>query len=144
MKSSFAAFGSLILCLALLTVQNAEAGFSNSGRMKSKNLNISVNGTLDNNGELTGSETATLSCETLSGKGLIKSPQISIKTKIFAFTGTIDCSEECTIISSTPFDETMFKRLGNGKFVIIVDATAVNSPNGSGYDITDELYMLVE
>lgn len=121
MKFSFSMFGSLFFLLTLLCVQNVEAGFSNSGRMQSKNLNISVGGTLDNNGELIGTESANLSCDTLSGKGLIRSPQISIKTKIFAFTGTIDCDGQCTIITSAPFDDKMFKRKGKGEFIIIVD-----------------------
>ncbi|MCE5316423.1 MAG: hypothetical protein LLG04_03545 [Parachlamydia sp.] len=146
MKFSYAACGSLIFFLTLLCVQNVEAGFSNSGRMQSKNLNLSIGGTLDNNGELNGSETATLSCETLSGKGLIKSPQISIKTKIFAYTGTIECSETCTIVASKSFDESMFKRKGNGEFVIIIEEKndkKNTAPSGS-YDITDQLLLQVE
>lgn len=146
MKSTYTAFGSLIFFLTLLCAPNLEAGFSNSGRMQSKNLNLSVGGTLDNNGELTGTETATLACETLSGKGLIKSPQISIKTKIFAFTGTIECTGTCTIMASKSFDESMFKRKGNGEFVIIIDEKAdkKNTSYAGNYDITDELLFQVE
>lgn len=147
MKSSYATFGSLFFFLTLLCVHNAEAGsFSNSGRMKSNNLNLSIGGTLDNNGELTGVETATISCETLSGKGLIKSPQISIKTKIFAFTGTIDCGETCTITANKSFDESMFKRKGEGEFVIIIDEKAdkKNSAPAGSYNITDQLLLQVD
>lgn len=150
MKLSFSIFGKLLFLLTLLCVQNVEAGFSNSGRMQSRNLNLSIGGTLDNNGELIGTETATLSCDTFSGKGLLSSPQISIKTKIFAYTGTIECSGKCTIITSSPFDENMFKRSGEGEFVIIVvdpnQAPAAHSHKSftDGYNITDELLFQVE
>ena len=151
MKLSCSVFGSIIFLSALFCVQNVEAGFSNSGRMQSKNLNLSVGGTLDNNGELIGTESATLSCDTLSGKGSLSSPQISIKTKIFAYTGKIDCSGKCTIIASSPFDDKMFKRSGGGEFIIIIDENPVNKTTKQAirsltndYNITDELLMQVE
>lgn len=120
--------------------------------MQSKNLNLSIGGTLDNNGELIGTESATLSCDTLSGKGLLSSPQISIKTKIFAYTGTIDCSGKCTIITNSPFDDKMFKRQGGGEFIIIIDENPVKNTSKQAvvrsltceYNITDELLMQVE
>lgn len=147
MKLSNALFGGLIFLSTLLGVQNVEAGFSNNGRMQSRTLNLSVGGTLDNNGELIGTESANLSCDTLSGKGLISSPQISIKTKIFAYTGKINCNGKCTIITSSPFDEKMFKREGGGEFVIIIDTNparkAVHSFTGE-YEISDELLVEVE
>jgi filamentous hemagglutinin len=128
-------------------VGNVEAGgFSNGGRMHSKNLNLSIGGTLDNNGELIGTESAAISCDTLSGKGLISSPQISIKTKLFAYTGTIDCNGKCTITTSSPFDQKMFKRSGGGEFIIIVDKTAKQAVKylAEEYTITDELLLEVE
>jgi hypothetical protein len=119
--------------------------------MQSKNLNLSIVGTLDNNGELVGTESATLSCDTLSGKGVLSSPQISIKTKIFAYTGTIDCNGKCTIITNSPFDDKMFKRKGKGEFIIIIDENPVNNTPKQAvrslaceYNITDELLIQVE
>jgi hypothetical protein len=150
MKLSKTFFGSIIFLSTLFCVNNVEAGFSNSGKMQSKNLNLSVGGTLDNNGELIGIETATLSCDTLTGKGTISSPQISINTKIFAYTGKIDCSGKCTIIAGSSFNEKMFKRTGGGEFVIIIDenpstSTTKQIPSfADEYCITDELLIQVE
>ncbi|MBA2728359.1 MAG: hypothetical protein H0U49_09335 [Parachlamydiaceae bacterium] len=151
MNLSSSLFGSLIFLSTLLSMQNVEAGFSNSGRMQSKNISLSIGGTLDNNGELIGTESATLSCDTLSGKGLLSSPQISIKTEVFAYTGKIDCSGKCTIIANRPFDDKMFKRSGGGEFVIIIDDNPVNKTAKQAihsftteYNITDELLIQVE
>lgn len=117
----FLFFIALNFGFTLFAMQNVEAGFSNNGRMQSKNLNLSIGGTLDNNGELIGVESLTLSSDTLSGKGLISSPHISINTKTFAFTGTIECNGTCTIITRHSFDARMFKRRGAGEFIIVVD-----------------------
>ena len=151
MKLSSTLFGSIIFLLTLLCMQHVEAGFSNAGRMQSKNLNLSVGGTLDNNGELIGIESIHASCETLSGKGLISSPQITIKTQIFAYTGTIDCSGKCTIITSQPFNEKIFKRGGRGEFIIIIDKNPVGKVGKKAIrsltnecNITDELLIEVE
>ncbi|MGA8163561.1 MAG: hypothetical protein WB791_00870 [Waddliaceae bacterium] len=121
MKCSFSAIGCLLAAAASFCLQHVEAGFSNPGRMESKHLNIDIHGTLDNNGELIGRESATISCDTISGKGLIQAPEISLTTKIFAFTGTIECSEKCTIVTSASFDEKMFENTGEGEFIIVVD-----------------------
>lgn len=109
-----------MLVLFLSTTQ-VECGFSNHGIWRSENINLVVNGTLENEGELIGSNSATLCCETLSGSGLIQAPQIIIKTKAFAYTGKIDCSGKCLVIASHIFDEHMFERSGDGEFVILYD-----------------------
>jgi len=134
--------------LALLCFSNAEAGFTNNGRMQGNNLNISVNGTLDNNGELIGHQSMNLSSDTISGSGLIRSPEMSIKTKIFAFTGTIDCLGKCSITSATPFDENMFKRSGNGVITITVNGNLNRELSNKAfkdevidYTITDEFVV---
>lgn len=133
-----------LLCLyCLFFMQSVQAGsFINSGRMQLRNVNISVNWTFDNNGELIGTDTANIECETITGKGVIRSPQISIKTKIFAYTGTIDCSEKCTITVSTPFKDTMFKRKGKGEFTVIIDESLEKKPVPSAaidYTLSDEV-----
>ncbi len=112
-------FLSLLLFLFAYSI-HAEAAFSNNGRMQSTDLNLSIGGTLDNDGELIGVETAKISCETLTGKGLIRAPDILIKAKFFAFTGTIDCSNTCTIITSAPFNEAMCQRTGGGEWIVII------------------------
>lgn len=118
-------FKSLFFCFTIFTfaffLTPMEAGFSNSGRMQSRNLQLCVGGTLDNQGELIGTESANLSCDTLTGKGLISAPMITIKAKIFAFTGRIHCTNQCLIITSQPFNERMFKALGGGQFTVVVD-----------------------
>lgn len=130
-----------ILCLATVF---AEAGFSNAGVMQSKNLYLTVSGTLDNSGQLIGTESATFSCDTITGKGLIKSPQIVLKAKLFAFKGTIECSGKCTITTSAPFDEKMFKRKGGGEFVIIHDPKMCLQLDANEYSITDDILLYVE
>lgn len=134
----------MMAVISLMSFKTLEAGFSNSGRMQSKNLTLSVGGTLDNNGELIGSESANLSCDTLSGKGLIQSPQITIQTETFAYKGTIDCSGICTIRSAQPFDEKMFTRKGAGKFIITIDPKLKKkgpSPVIFDYVIDDQLVI---
>ena len=112
-------FSSLIFISTLLVSQKVEAGFSNSGIMKSKSINLSVGCNLENDGGLFGAESVNLCCDTFSGKGLVKSPQIVIKTNNFNFTGEINCSGKCMIIATTYFDDQMFKRSGDGEFVIV-------------------------
>lgn len=146
MKSLFLLSG--LLLLSVFSTQTVEAGLSNGGRMQSTHLQLSVGGTLDNNGELIGTETANLACDTLSGKGLIRSPQISIRAKLFAYTGTIDCNGKCTIVTSAPFNEKMFKRKGGGEFVILIDEKlgkkAEVQAGEFDYEISDGLQISVE
>lgn len=133
----------LILGCVLLCATHAHAGFSNGGTMKSNNLNLSIGGTLDNNGSLIGTQSAYIKCDTITGKGLISSPQITLKAKIFAYTGTIDCSGICTIITSSPVDVNLFKRTGGGQFVYVVDANQVKHLQGE-YLIQDTLDFQTE
>lgn len=137
------AFFSLMLFFEIFSCGiKLEAGFSNNGRFQSNCLNLTVNGTLDNNGQLIGLESAYISCHTLSGNGLILSPSITIQAELFAFTGTIECSGKCVIITRVPFNENMFGRRGGGEFVIIVDENlGKNFPKFSAdyFVISDEL-----
>lgn len=116
-------FLSLAVLLSSIIINHVESGFSNHGKWQSDHLNLVVNGTLENDGELSGVSSATLCCETLTGSGLIKAPQIIIKAKAFAFSGKIECSEKCLIIVSHLFDEEMFERSGGGEFIILYDTT---------------------
>ncbi len=52
------------------------------------------------------------------GNGLIQSPNVRILTDKFQFTGTIDCSKECIILSQEPVDQSTFKCTGPGVFTI--------------------------
>ncbi|SCA63468.1 Uncharacterized protein SCG7109_AP_00080 [Chlamydiales bacterium SCGC AG-110-M15] len=124
----FASLTCLAVFVAAFIANPVEAGFSNNGHFQSKNLNLSSQTVLDNNGELVGSESVKLSCGTLTGTGLIKAPRVEIKTKLFAYTGTIDCDGECIIRVSQVFDETMFKRAGAGEFIIVIEPTIEDAP----------------
>ncbi|MFA6916199.1 MAG: hypothetical protein WC222_07365 [Parachlamydiales bacterium] len=115
-------FTCCLIVLATCFAINLEASFINNGRFLSDAVRLNVGGTLDNNGEIIGRTSINLSCEALVGKGKIQAPKIVIKTKIFAYTGKISCSESCIIIVSEPFNEKMFKKEGSGKFDIIVDS----------------------
>ena len=158
MKLSISIVGSLMCCLSLFCTSQVEAGFTNSGRMQSNQLNLSVGGTLDNNGELIGIESANIKCDTLSGKGLIKLSQITIKAKLFAFTGVIECDGKCTITTGSTFNKKMFKRKGKGEFVFVIDENLgkalnpsmsidsyiIGNENDDDYCLDDELQLLVE
>lgn len=146
-------FLSLAVLLGSLVINHVESGFSNHGKWQSDHLNLVVNGTLENDGELSGVSSATLCCETLTGSGLIKAPQIIIKAKAFAFCGKIDCSEKCLIIVSHLFDETMFERSGGGEFIILYDTTqsvinlntSITSPKPTIHDkLTEETPLFIE
>jgi hypothetical protein len=106
----------IIVCMS----SSVDAALSNSGVLQLKHVSLGVNGTLNNTGELIGIDAIDLTCDTLTGDGLIKSPQIKIETSIFAFTGIIDCTGQCTIVTGQPFDESMFTRIGEGDFNFVL------------------------
>jgi len=121
MGSSLIGYVSIALALSFLALQNVEGGFTVNGRFQSDNLQIHIGGTLEVNGELIGHNSATIYCRAVAGKGLIQSPSIFLQTQEFAFTGTVHCEGVCTIIAKVPFDETGFKRSGNGEFIVLID-----------------------
>lgn len=72
--------------------------------------------------EMIAKQQLNLKCgERFYGQGYLKAPDISITAKKFAFTGTIECGSKCTITVAEPFDQKMFKRAGNGEFIIKID-----------------------
>jgi hypothetical protein len=81
---------------------------------------------------------------------VIRSPQIVINSKIFAYTGTIDCSGKCIITAGSAFNEKMFKRKGKGEFIIVIDeqlgkqAGAKHKAMNRDYEISDELLVIVD
>lgn len=94
--------------------------FTNPGVIYSHNSQFSAN-TFVNDGEIIGDETLTeIICVDIQGTGVIKGQKISIQTKKFSFTGTIECDGECEIISEEPVDQNSFKQAGSGKFVFTV------------------------
>lgn len=118
MKNIFFWMSAFVLFLS----SSLHAGnFSTSGKVQMNHLYLAVDGTLNNNGQLIGTHSAHLLSHTLAGGGVIKSPEILIKTHVFAFTGVIDCSEKCLIIAKRAFDENLFTRKGGGEFTIVID-----------------------
>lgn len=95
-----------------------------------KNVNVEPGSTLQgkndtyisenfhNDGDVTYKESLSINCNRVTGKGIIKAPNISITAKKFDFKGTIDCSENCSITSLGTVNENAFKRVGEGKFKI--------------------------
>lgn len=67
---------------------------------------------------------------TFKGSGYCKSPEIYITVGKFEFTGTIHCDGVCVIISKESFDENLFKRSGNGKFVINIISNEIKDSSG--------------
>jgi len=101
----------------------AASGFAmlaNTQTMQARNFKLTVRGTLENEGEILGTESAKIRTDALTGDGLIKAPKVNITTKTFAYTGTIECEESCKIVVGEPFDENIFKKVGPGKFEIVV------------------------
>lgn len=112
----------LFAVLSFSAPLNLAADFNNTSRLVSDNVRLNVSGQYENSGQIIGRNSICLNCDALTGNGRIRAPKITIKTKVFNFTGSISCSETCTIITSEPFDEKMFKRKGGGKFEIIVNS----------------------
>ncbi|MBA2367437.1 MAG: hypothetical protein H0V82_00250 [Candidatus Protochlamydia sp.] len=107
----------LSICLfqGLICLSNLHAGFDNGGTFQSNNLNINTTD-LNNTGKMIGQNSVNIECDKFTGNGYVKGPLISIKAKEFLYTGTIECSGECLIITQKPFKHTMFKKAGPGIF----------------------------
>lgn len=58
--------------------------------------------------------------ETFDGSGTLEGETITIKTKQFAFDGTINCSNTCIIESESPVDETSFSFRGTGTLTVAI------------------------
>lgn len=112
-----------IFCCAVPLIKPCEASCINTGQIEAGNLEIkmSTGGSYRIDEELIANGSFTLCCDEFSGMGLLSSPQISIEAKKLTFTGTINCSNRCIIITKSPIDENMFKRTGEGQFIFIVD-----------------------
>jgi hypothetical protein len=140
---------SLLLFCLICTKEQANASYINNGRLEARNLNLTIGGALENEGELVGKEAVHIVCDTFLGKGLIQGPKINLKTNLFVYKGVINCSERCVITTSQPFDESMFVRQGKGEFVFVIDENLerrgmdldFNSLSESSY-VTDELNVL--
>lgn len=92
--------------------------------MQSRHIQMSVAKDMVADGNFIGEEEINFTVGgTLSGAGYFKGVDITLKVGRFAFTGTIECTRTCHIITAEPFDEAMFTREGSGMFVITVDAT---------------------
>lgn len=76
--------------------------------------------TIINNGDYYAMQKVSLKSNNFKGTGLVEAPTIYITTKKFEFTGTLRCHGTCIIHAGESFDENMFKREGDGKFIIIV------------------------
>lgn len=77
---------------------------------------------LNADGVIGAKKTVSIRCsKLLSGKGSVIAPEVTIVAKKFDFRGTIECSGTCVITTQEPFDETMFTKKGDGKFIVNVD-----------------------
>ena len=119
-KAQLIVFTSLCVFFCFFCLSNSYAGFDNSGTMQSNELNLNTN-TLNNDGKLIGLTSINIQCDSFSGKGYMKSPNIKIIAKEFLYKGTIECSKECIIITAKPFKHDMFKHAGAGSFKFEVD-----------------------
>lgn len=121
-----------ILCLVTLQADTAP-----------KTVNIHVASDMIADGYFAGTESIDLIIgKSLKGSGYFESPNITMKVGKFEFTGTIYCDGQCYITAQEPFNENMFTRSGNGKFIITIDpllnlnSTAINTrPLGSNISI---------
>ena len=102
----------------------------NSGSFRSRIINNAADTVLTNNGEFVAAESMTLSAgQMFDGSGYLEAPYISIITKKFAFTGTINCSVRCIIQSEEPFDHNAFTAKGDGEFIFTVQPFNLPAPN---------------
>ncbi len=112
-------------CLIFVTELHATFSFncgeySGAGITEGESIEFTVTRELKNTGTIKGND-VNISCGSLTGNGTISGKTIIIKTDEFKFTGTINCSKECLIISKKTFNKKMFKQTGKGKFTISVD-----------------------
>jgi hypothetical protein len=120
-------FRLILFVMAMSFAQtNLHAGMSLSGSvMQTKRAHYRTdNGFNLENSKLTATETMEITgAGALNGdaKTILTSPEITIITKTFNFKGTINCSNNCTIIVKEDFDRSMFKQIGGGAFTITVD-----------------------
>jgi len=71
-----------------------------------------------NDGSMIGQEIDLTCGGVFKGTGYVESPQITITTEQFEYTGTIKSDGVCTIMTREPFDVGMFKREGTGEFIV--------------------------
>lgn len=119
----------IIFGIGILVYSASHANFqarqmSNAGTFGGNNTNLVVLETLDNSGAILGTESVHITCGKLTGTGLIKGPNIHISTNEFAFTGTIDCGEQCTFVAQKEIAWDGFKRTGAGKYQLEVQPNA--------------------
>lgn len=82
-------------------------------------------GRIQHDGDAYAMKKYSIQADTYAGAGYVEAPTVIIRVKKFDFSGTIKCSGTCIIHAEEPFNETMFKREGNGKFVV---STGSNAP----------------
>lgn len=106
------------LGLIVLTAPAQAGTFANTGTFMGRVVNLAA-GILLNSGSIIGREKVNITCDELKGEGLIKSPIIYIAAKVFNFTGTIECEQECTIKTGTLLEQLKFTKAGSGKFTYV-------------------------
>ena len=74
---------------------------------------------VSNNGTIQHSEKVRVKTAKLTGNGVIKAPKILLEADEFDFTGTIECSDHCTIVSENEVNKDSFKLVGNGKLELL-------------------------
>lgn len=62
-----------------------------------------------------------VTCAELVGRGNLSGTVIMIKADKFLFTGSIECSEKCVIVTKEPFDHSIFTQKGSGIFEFKVE-----------------------
>lgn len=115
---------SLLVGTALVS-QVSNAGFTNSGTIRSKTSNLRSD-IFNNTGTIEGIDYVNLQCEKLIGDGRIVGPKINILAIECEYAGTIECSEECVLTTDTPRDLLKFYFKGTGRLIINKATTESN------------------
>lgn len=111
-------FSHLAMAFALMYIPSMANVGGGTLNFMSKDIDL-------NDSEFSAEKKMQLTCtNAFSGKGHLRAPEICIKAKKFNFTGTINCSQTCTIIVQEEFDRNMFTKAGKGQFIITVDPHA--------------------
>ena len=93
---------------------------SGSGSVSAHRANIKCDN-YNFNGSISCAEDCVIKAKKFDApNGSIEGKKVTIICDEFNFRGALSCSQECTIYVKTPFDYTMFKRNGLGKFIAIV------------------------
>ena len=93
-----------------------------AGSIAGNVINLSCGESMVNDDRMVAEKAINMTCgKSFKGVGYMEAPDITIMAEKFEYTGIINCGRKCNITVKEPFDAEMFKREGEGEFIITVD-----------------------